>query len=315
MDRLAHDLATQAEAQGWIEPGGVVLVALSGGADSTALTRILAEWRPKFELDLVLIHFNHQTRPENEQEEHFCRKLAAQLGLAIEVYLPEVPLAGPGLQAEARAWRRQILLDRAAQLGATRIALGHQLQDQAETFLWRILRGTSLIGLKGMRPLELPWLRPMLSLARGDLTAYLKRLGQDWIEDPSNDQDDYLRNRIRRHLLPLMDELSGTLAAGKLAKLALEAQDLEAHFLEMLEPSAPAAASLAYDQLTDLEPLFAKELLHRFLLDKGVREIGRGQLEDVLRLVQSGKGGWQVQLKDGLAVEGKGRVIRVEVAG
>ncbi|MDT8446677.1 MAG: tRNA lysidine(34) synthetase TilS [bacterium] len=315
MDALALRLANQAQEHGWIEAGQRILVSLSGGADSTALACILSEWKPKFQLELLLVHFNHHLRAESEDEAAFCQKLANQLGLPLEIFAPEAPLGGAGIQAASRAWRRQTLLDRASSWGAHRIALGHQIQDQAETLLWRMLRGTSLIGLKGMRPLEIPWFRPLLELSRADLIDYLGRREQAWMEDPSNARNDYQRNRIRNQLLPLLDELSGTQSAGKLAKLAREAQDLEAHFLDLCEEAAWSSAALSYDQISDLKPLFAMELLHRFLLDKGVREIGRHQLEDVLRLVLSGKGGWQVNLKDGLAIEGKGRLLRVGVAG
>ena len=315
MDPLAYQLYKDLSQLGLLDPGQRVLVAWSGGPDSTALVRILGEWQKELSWELTLVHFNHQIRPESEAEEGFCRETAKRLNLPLEVFRPTTPFDSTGVQGAARVWRRRILLERAAELDCSKIALGHQQNDLAETLLWRVLRGTSLFGLNGLKLNDAPWFRPLLGLARGDLMAYLNRLGQDWREDPSNDTDDYLRNRIRRQLIPVMSELAGTSAVDKLAKLADEAADLQTWFESAFESSLWTSPTLDYHSLHGLVPLFAQELIHRFLVHKGCREIGHRQLEEIYKLAQSGKGGWRIDLKDGLMVEGRAHLIRVEVAG
>ncbi|OGH01911.1 MAG: tRNA lysidine(34) synthetase TilS [Candidatus Lambdaproteobacteria bacterium RIFOXYD1_FULL_56_27] len=315
MDPLAYQLYKDLTQTGLLPPGQRVLVSWSGGPDSTALVRICQEWQKTLDWELTLVHFNHQIRPESEEEESFCRETAKNLNLPLEVYYPAAPFESTGVQGASRLWRRRVLLERAAEMQCSKIALGHQQNDLAETLLWRMLRGTSLFGLCGLTLLEEPWFRPLLGLARGDLLAYLNRIGQDWREDPSNESDDYLRNRIRRQLIPLMSELAGTSAVDKLAKLAGEAEDLQIWFDQTFDPSLWTSPTLDYQSLAGLVPLFALELIHRFLLHKGCREIGHRQLEEIFKLAQSGKGGWRIDLKDGLMVEGRAHLIRVEVAG
>ena len=315
MDLLAYQLCSRATEEGWFAGGDRILVSLSGGADSTALAAILGEFREKIDLELQLVYFDHGLRPEQlEAEEAHCRNLAGKLGVLFEIHRPAEPLQKTGIQAQARDWRRQTLLGRAEATGARWIALGHHLDDLVETQLWRIMRGTSLFGLSPMQVCSPPWLRPLLAITKLEIKDYLTRQSLDYCEDSSNQEETYLRNRIRHRLVPLMSELAGTGLEEKLAKLASEANELGDYFLSLLPTLPWEAPELEYQLLVGLNPLFAREVLHRFLTDKGCREISRHHLQDILRLALTGRGDWEVALKDQLVVEGRQGRVRIRLA-
>lgn len=214
-----------------------VLVAVSGGADSVALLRALAAIREPGEGGLAAAHFNHQLRGEESQaDERFVVALCGQLAVPCEVGRAPVHAwnsrRGEGLEAAARTARYDFLLQTAARLGARYVVTAHTADDQAETILHRIARGTGLAGLAGMartRPLApgITLLRPLLEFRRSELLAYLDELGQSYRHDVSNEDVRFTRNRIRLELLP---ELARHVNPGvieaivRLGALAAEAQ-------------------------------------------------------------------------------------------
>ncbi|MGO8689389.1 MAG: tRNA lysidine(34) synthetase TilS [Thermoguttaceae bacterium] len=192
-----------------------VLVAVSGGADSVALLRALAALKTAGEGRLVAAHLNHQLRPaEAEADQALVVELCRRLGVACEVGRVRLDLARPegrdGLEAAARRARYQFLEATAAGLGARFVVTAHTADDQAETILHRILRGTGIGGLAGMaraRPLgPATLIRPLLAFRRQELRAYLGDLGQPYREDSSNQDTAFTRNRIRHELLPWLAE-------------------------------------------------------------------------------------------------------------
>ena len=190
-----------------------VLVAVSGGPDSVALLRALAHLHRGNLENLVVAHFNHQLRAqEADDDEDFVCSLAAQLGLACHTGRWQ-PLPGethsPG-EAAAREQRYQFLTSLANQLGARYVATGHTADDQAETILHRVIRGTGIGGLAGMprsrRLSQLTTLiRPLRELRRRQIREYLEYLQQPFRNDSSNTQRTFTRNRIRLDLLPQLE--------------------------------------------------------------------------------------------------------------
>ncbi len=229
--RLAHVWPPE----GWQDVR--VLVAISGGADSVALLRALvAVRRPQGE-PLLAAHFNHQLRGEESlADERFVVALCRQLDVPCEVgrASPETSIAqtGDGLEAAARSARYDFLLQTAARLGARYVVTAHTADDQAETILHRIARGTGLAGLAGMnrtRPLAqgITLLRPLLGFRRAELLDYLTKLGQSYRSDASNEDVRFTRNRLRHELLPELARLvnPGVVEAiVRLGTLAAEAQ-------------------------------------------------------------------------------------------
>ena len=209
-----------------------LLVAVSGGADSVALLRGLAAIRQPGAGRLVVAHFNHRLRGEAaDADERFVVELAERLGLAHEVGRAEALLSA---EEDARRLRYEFLQAAAERVGARYLVTAHTADDQAETILHRILRGTGIAGLSGMRrarPLanDIALLRPLLTFRRAELRQYLADIGQSFREDASNADPRYTRNRLRNELLPLLERDFNTAivdAILRLGAIAGEAQEV-----------------------------------------------------------------------------------------
>lgn len=196
-------------------PDVPVVLAVSGGADSTALACAWRATQTPHRGPALLAHFNHGWRgDESDEDARFVQRLGAQLGLIVEVGAAttsaDSSTGGSGLEAVARRERYAFLAEVAARHGARYLATAHTADDQAETVLHRLLRGTGALGLAGIPRFRahseaLTIVRPLLDVRRAALRAYLDELGQDFREDSSNRDERRTRNRIRQHLLPLLE--------------------------------------------------------------------------------------------------------------
>src|SRR3989442_377307 len=194
--------------------GESVLVAVSGGADSVALLHVLATLAPAWGLRLHALHVDHGLRADSARDAEFVRRLGERLGIPVDVATVTVERRG-SLEAAARAARYAALAACADRVGAARIALGHTADDQAETALMRVLQGAGLRGLAGIPPVRDRIIRPLIECRRADLVAELRQAGLEWVEDPSNQDPKFLRNRIRHELLPwLIESVSPEIADG-----------------------------------------------------------------------------------------------------
>lgn len=203
-----------ARAFGPVEPGTVVVAAVSGGADSTALLAAASRLRVRLRYDLRCVHVDHGIRPAPERSgdrsavEALCRSLAvpfASVGPPELSILDRARSTGRGIEAAARSYRRAALLAEARRLGAPLILLGHTRDDARETALMRVLRGSGPSGLGGIAARRGRFLRPMLDLGRTDVLSYLAALGIPYRTDSTNADTAYLRNRIRSRLIPLLE--------------------------------------------------------------------------------------------------------------
>ena len=191
--------------------GDRVVVALSGGSDSVALLRLLGELEQAGELTVAgAAHLNHQLRAESDRDEQFCRGIAQGLG---------IPFRSEAVDVRARAGREGLSIEDAGRraryeffervaddLQADAIATGHTKDDQAETFLLRLLRGAGPRGLAGIHPRVGRVVRPLVDISRDELRSYLASIGQTYCEDVSNADVSIPRNRVRHELLPLLQE-------------------------------------------------------------------------------------------------------------
>lgn len=196
-----------------------LLVSVSGGLDSVALLLLVSRIAERHPWDLHVLHFNHGLRPEAADEETFVKALATARGWNCHVRRATQPeafkKASCGLQAAARQWRRQeselllkdLELQSAAQHGA--VLLAHHLDDQVETQLLKLLRGSHIARLRGMLPRDGCFARPLLRSTKSDLQAFLSAEGQTWMEDSSNMLPVYQRNKVRLQLVPIMAEIAG----------------------------------------------------------------------------------------------------------
>ncbi|MBC7217698.1 MAG: tRNA lysidine(34) synthetase TilS [Candidatus Caldatribacterium sp.] len=281
-----------------LAPRDVVLVAFSGGPDSTALAEALHRLRSLLDVELVLFHLNHKLRgEESERDEAFCVQWAQERNLPIVVERRDVASfhasSRLSLEEAARTIRYEAFRECAARCGASSIALGHTLDDQAETVLMNILRGTGLSGLCGMKPKDGPYIRPLLGVWRSEVLEFLKGEGIPFVEDSSNFDPTFLRNRIRLEVLPLLRELNPRVLEA-LVRLSLNAQEVM-HSRE--EPEIPivrqnGVTGIALDELILLPPEERPQAIRKFLREvRGTLwDITRGQVMDILRLVERRKG-------------------------
>jgi tRNA(Ile)-lysidine synthase len=183
--------------------GDVVLVALSGGADSTALLGVLAELRDAGELKgLVALNVDHGLRAGGARDAEACAAVCATLG--VELRRAKVLVAAGNVQAAARKARYAALRREASLAGATLVATGHTRDDQAETVLLRLLRGSGARGLAGIPPRRGTIVRPLIDRSRAEILAYLEERDLPHIEDPTNVTPRFLRNRVRAEILPAL---------------------------------------------------------------------------------------------------------------
>jgi tRNA(Ile)-lysidine synthase len=279
-------------------------VAFSGGGDSTALLHATLWLAVRRGLTVEAIHVNHRLRPESDAEAAFCREQAAALGAPF-VALDLEPQAFFGnLHQAAREARYRALAGRAAAQGLEIVLTAHTLDDQAETLLHRILRGTGPAGLAGVRERLDVFGRPWLRVRRAELRRYLDHHGLKWLDDPSNQNERFLRTRIRSELLPVLTKLAGDAALDALGRLA-EIAAVEREALDELAAGDMAGCregdGLNAARLTALPPGRRGLVLRRWLAGRGLNPSKRA-LSDLDRLAAAPGPRGPCRLPGGLAV-------------
>jgi tRNA(Ile)-lysidine synthase len=228
-----------------LEKGERVVVALSGGPDSTALLAVLAPIAKAMDLSLIVAHFNHGLRGlESDEDEKYSRDLSEKMGLAFFSGKMDQRKGKKGLSPEDfyRRQRYDFLNKIFEDYQAQKIALGHNLQDQAETVLLNILRGSGLEGLKGFLPMrDGKIIRPLIEISRREIISFLNEAGIPYRQDSSNENKRYLRNQIRSELIPYLKEKFNPKIEENLAQMAeilrLEDEFIRQHVDEVLKSS------------------------------------------------------------------------------
>ena len=265
---LVHAAERTIRRHAMLAGGETVLIGVSGGADSVALLHVLMNLASALRLRLHVLHVDHGLRPDSAHDAEFVRALGARLGVPVDAV--GVSVGAGSVEAAARAARHAALEAAAERLGAARIALGHTADDQAETLMMRVLEGTGVRGLAGIPPVRGRVIRPLIESRHREAVAALTTAGLSWLEDPSNRDPRFFRNRVRHALLPrLADEAGGDLVArlGRLARRAREAVDaldsLAAAELSRLgRAEDDGALVLSRSALASLPRPVAAEVLH-----------------------------------------------------
>lgn len=318
-----------------VSPGDRVGVAVSGGADSVALLRICEALRNELGITLRVVHFDHSLRgAESQADAEFVAKVARGSGLefvsAREDVAAEAERRGWNLEDAARRMRYAFFARVVEEGRATRIAVAHTANDQAETLLAHLIRGTGLTGLAGIYPTVGAIVRPLLGARRKDLREYLRKRGDEWREDATNRDVRRLRARIREQLLPVLERDFSPAVVGHLSDLARFAREEEVFWTALVEDRFQAHVredrkSLAIDvshllaplQLTSIaaegevsdatSPLrtLTERLIRR--LYEGARgdrrELSARHVEQVIRLAEESTSGRRAELPGGIVVE------------
>jgi len=314
-----------------VAPGDRVGVAVSGGADSVALLRLLESLHRKLGITLMVLHFNHLLRgAESDSDAQFVAALARARGLECLMAREDVAAAAAAnkwnVEDAGRRLRYAFFERLVAQQRATRIAVAHTADDQAETVLAHILRGTGPAGLAGIYPAVGSIVRPLLGERRGDLREYLRAAGQDWREDASNRDLSRQRARIRQQLLPTLERDFSPAAVEHLAGLAALAREEEAFWNALVEdrfrvlvPTKAGRLTIrTQDLLAPLNISWANGLERtssfRSLSERLIRRmyhelrgsmagLGSSHVQQVLRLASESPSGRSLELPGGMVVE------------
>ncbi|MGH9773851.1 MAG: tRNA lysidine(34) synthetase TilS [Candidatus Acidiferrales bacterium] len=267
-----------------IPAGACVGVGVSGGADSVALLLLLAGLREPLGITVSVLHFNHLLRgKESDGDEQFVRKLAARQGLEFHCAREDVGAVG-----QAHGWNledagrrlRYAFFERAVAEGrVTRVAVAHTADDQAETILARLVRGTGPTGLSGIYPVRGNVVRPLLEIRRKDLRKFLRESKQKWREDSTNSDELRLRARIRKRLLPQMERDFSTSIVAHLGELAGFAREEEEYWRIFIEDKFALLVASDSNELT----IRVEDLLKPFRLVN--RQTSPGELEAAQRIV------------------------------
>lgn len=266
-DELVAEVRRASEA---VPQGAAAVVAVSGGPDSTAMAHLLQEARP--DLDLHLGHVRHGLR-DDEADVSAVHHLGEVLGLPVLVAAVDVEDTGQGLEAAARAQRYAALRRLCRGSGCGWLFVGHSADDQAETLLMRMARGTGIGGLGGMSPVRGDLVRPLLRLRRHDLRRFVALEGLDVVHDPMNTDPRYRRVRARHEVLPLLERLAPD-PVGALARLADLARADARHLDEVAAGAAGTSVhrygpglAIPADVLGSLEPAIGRRLV-RHVIDE-----------------------------------------------
>lgn len=240
-----------------VQAGDTVCCALSGGADSVCLLRCLLELAEPLQLQVTAIHVNHQLRgAESERDAAFCSALCTQLQVPLQMIRCDVTAYAEQQHCSIETAARDCRYAAFESVVAVHVATAHTASDNLETMLHRVIRGSGLRGLAGIPPVRGRYIRPLLTVTRTEVEAFLQTLGQDYVTDSTNATDAYTRNRIRHDLIPKMQQLNpaleqtaiGMLQAlqteqdymAKKAAAVLQVHQTDAHTLSDLQTEHPA---------------------------------------------------------------------------
>ncbi len=211
-----------------------IVVGVSGGADSVALLLVLQELREEWELQIYAVHVNHGIRAEAAEDAEYVRMLCDKLKVPFYLFEANIPVMAKeqGLSEEemGRLYRYQCFEQVISQVGANKVAVAHHMDDQAETLLFHLVRGSRLAGAGGMHPVtDGKIIRPLLSCRKAELVDWLKEKQVGWKEDVTNTDNKYARNRIRNQVLPVLEQVNAQ-AVSHMAEFAEEMNAYQAYF-------------------------------------------------------------------------------------
>ncbi len=296
-----------------IQPGESIIVAVSGGADSICLMDILTALSVEMDIALVLAHYEHGLRPyEDEHETNLVKDYAGSLNLPFETERASgLNINFSSIEERARKLRYNFLERVRAKYNANKIAMGHNLNDQAETVLMRIMRGSGMTGLSGIPPVRDNIIRPLIEVSRKDIIDYLECRHLEYATDSSNNDKRFLRNKIRLDLLPEMIKYQPRIIE-TLGNLAQNLRDENGFFegqaekwvYDRLEQDESGDFFLNINLLKELPSAFMRRIL-RIIIKRYKRTLhgfDLGHVEDIIVLISNTRSNVSIDLPGDLIV-------------
>lgn len=295
--------------------GERVLVALSGGPDSVALLSILKELEDEYRLTLLATYIDHGLRPEEAADEiRFCEALCKDLSVEFShLKIEPKPLAehkGLSLQEAARLLRYEALKAEALRKEAERIATGHHGSDQAETLLINLIRGSGMKGLGGIPPVRGIIIRPLIGVQKKEIEEYLLQRGLKYRVDSSNLTDHYLRNRIRRELIPVLERFNPSIVetlmrTAEVLRQESEYIDIQVNktLMKLISRKTDTTIELFLSPLEVMDRVILRRALRRAIDEvRGLRGITFHHIENIIEFISNAKTGDRLSLPDGYRV-------------
>jgi len=294
--------------------GGRILVAVSGGRDSMCLLHYLHELGMEKNFTVAAGHLNHAMRPEADSDEAFVRQFCAERGIAF--YTKKIPVYEMAkkwqlsVEEAGRRARYDFLEETAMRIGADRIATAHHLGDQAETVLLQLLRGTGPEGLGGIPPVRGKYIRPLLETPREEMEAYNKEHEISCVEDSTNGDLAYARNRLRLSLWPELQKIHPG-ARENVARCAAIVRRENDYLNRLAAAYLPAEGTVVKAEQVLKAPEVLQSRMVRLLLMRlsaGKKDVGAGHVEAILKCLKTGG---MINLPSGMTAICRDGVLRV----
>lgn len=281
-----------------IARGDLVVAGVSGGADSVALLLNLCEYSKILEFELKVVHVNHLIREDAAEDAEFVRNLCEQHGIDYHLFEIDVEKMAEDMHLTTEEAGRSARYNAMRSLKPDKIAVGHHRDDQAETVLLNMCRGTGLHGMKGISPVQNEIIRPLLFVSREEIEQYLEELCQPYQTDSTNLTTDYVRNRLRHKVIPYLNDEINEKAVTHIAEMASDMWELEKYIEESVESLFSRLCKLdikrgevciSIEELMKQSPYIRRELMLRVLeeLTPKRKDITRTHVNIILGLCES----------------------------
>lgn len=314
-NKLINKIRKTISSHSMLSYGETVLVGLSGGPDSVCLIHLLSELRRDMSLSIYAAYIDHGLRPSETIEEiDFCKGLCEGISIPLKVRSINVEeyavKSGLSKQEAARHLRYEALEEIAAEVKASKIALGHNADDQVETFFINIIRGTGPAGLSGIPPVRKNIIRPLIETSRLEIEEFLEEGRTEYVIDSSNLKRDYLRNWVRLTLIPELKKVNPSLT-DTLTRMMNILREEEGYFdilvtkalIRMITRKRKDYIELFISPMETIEKVLLRRILRRAIAEiRGLRRIGFIHIEGILDLIKKGKAGDMLYLPDHVRV-------------
>lgn len=281
-----------------------VIAGISGGADSVCLFFVLLELKKKMGIEFIAVHVNHQLREEAaDEDEHFVVQLCEKYGIKLEIFHKDVvsiaKMRKQSFEEAGRAVRREAFEETLHKYQGTKIALAHHQNDNAETLLMNLARGTGLKGLCGIRPVNGIYVRPLLCMSRSEIEKFLIERGQEFCTDETNYDTAYTRNSLRHQVIPVLEEKVNSRAVRHMNETMEQLCELEDYMTAQVETlwkccvcEMDGGILLKQEMLQEQPALLKKMLIRKGMeyLDGGLRDIGQIHILQILELFEKQSG-------------------------